>query len=190
LNKEQKELIGSIQGDTERLLRITGELLNLSQVETGKIELRFQPVKAIEVIRYATESLRVQAQYKNLAISITASESLPTIHADLEKTTWVLINLLSNAIRYSPENGTIEISVKEKGKHLEFTVQDSGKGIDPKYTDRVFDRFFRIPGSEQAGTGLGLAIAREFIRAQGGEIEVCNSKTSGACFMFRLPCQN
>jgi signal transduction histidine kinase len=187
LNKEQKELIDGINGDTERLLRITGELLDLSQVETGKIELSFQSVSPIEIINYAIDSLRIQAQQKNIVFEIKAPESVPLIHADLEKTTWVMVNLLSNALRYSPENGKIVVSVVAKGNSLEFSVLDSGRGIDPKYQDKIFHKFFRIPGNEHSGTGLGLAIAKEFINAQNGEIGIDSQGTAGARFYFTLP---
>jgi signal transduction histidine kinase len=100
----------------------------------------------------------------------------------------VLINLLTNAIKYTPENTSIEINVKAEKEWVFFTVRDHGKGIEEKYLPKVFDRYFRVPGStEKSGTGLGLAISKEFIEAQGGKIWVHSTFGSGAEFGFSLP---
>jgi signal transduction histidine kinase len=98
----------------------------------------------------------------------------------------VLINLLTNAIKYSPEGGLIEIDVTAADDLVLFSVKDFGRGIDEKYLPRIFDRYFRIPGSEKSGTGLGLAISKEFIEAQGGQIWVKSSLGAGAEFGFAL----
>jgi len=187
VNSEQKELIGNIKGEAERLLKITGELLDLAQVETGKIHLSFLKVNPKEVISYAVDSLKFQAQQKAIQLEVASAENLPCVQADLEKTAWVMVNLLSNAIRYAPEKSKIIIEVKPQGNNLEFSVQDFGKGIDLKYTDKIFDKFFRVPGSNTSGTGLGLAIAKEFIAAQKGEIGLESELGKGARFWFRLP---
>jgi signal transduction histidine kinase len=188
LNKEQKELVENINDETGRLLKITGELLDIAQVETGKIHLHFQEVKPEEILNYAIESLHFQAKQKNVSLEVnTPPTALPLIQADLEKTTWIMVNLLSNAIRYSPENGKVILSITQKGNRMEFSVQDFGQGIDTKYQDKVFDKFFRIPGGHTTGTGLGLAIAKEFIKAQGGEIGLESELGKGSRFFITLP---
>jgi len=109
--------------------------------------------------------------------------------ADLDKTTWVLINLLSNAVKYSPVKSVINLDVKKQGSNfMEFSVKDSGQGIDGKYLARIFERYFRIPGAEadKTGTGLGLAIAKDFIDAQGGTIGVESETGEGSRFFFKL----
>jgi signal transduction histidine kinase len=108
--------------------------------------------------------------------------------ADLDKTTWVLINLLSNAVKYSPEKSEIILDVKKHGGSIEFSVTDSGQGIDEKYLSRIFERYFRVPGAEadKTGTGLGLAIAKDFIEAQGGNICVESETGEGSRFYFDL----
>jgi signal transduction histidine kinase len=189
LNSEQKELIGNITDETERLLKITGELLDIAQVETGKIHLNFQLVKPEEIITYAIEALHFQARQKNLKLEFIASDKhLPSVLADLEKTAWIMVNLLSNAIRYSPENSEVILTITQKENFLEFSVRDHGQGIEMKYQEKVFDKFYRIPGSTSAGTGLGLAIAKEFILAQGGLIGVESEFGKGSRFFFTLPC--
>ncbi len=98
-----------------------------------------------------------------------------------------MVNLLSNAVRYSPENDKIIIKAAKLNNQIEFSVRDNGKGIDPRYQDRIFDKFFHIPGNPKHGTGLGLAIAKEFISAQNGQIGLISSVGEGTRFYFRLP---
>ena len=102
LNPEQQELIKSITDDAERLLKITGELLNMSQVETGNIQLKLQPISL--PLSQAIQAVNLQAQQKNITLHVSIAENLPTIQSDAEKTSWVLINFLTNAIKYSPES--------------------------------------------------------------------------------------
>ena len=186
LNEDQLQLIESIEDDSNRLLKITGELLNMSQVETGNIQLNILPCRPYDILQYALEAVKVQAEQKQIAIKINAIASLPDVKADKEKTAWVLINFLTNAIRYAPENGEVTVEIlKEKDKIL-FSVQDKGKGIESKYIDKIFDRYFQVPGNVKTGTGLGLAISKEFIEAQGGRIFVESKFGEGSKFYFTL----
>jgi signal transduction histidine kinase len=187
LNEEQKQLVHNIKDDSARLLKITSEVLNMAQVETGKIQLNFQKVEAKDIVQYAIDSLKFQSEEKHIKLELTMKSDLPKVNADLEKTAWVLVNLLSNAIRYSPENQTVKIDVTEKENMLEFSVQDFGKGIDPVYQDKIFDKFFQVPGSNKNGTGLGLAIAKEFIVAQNGKIDIISALGKGTTFYFQIP---
>ena len=186
LNQDQNELIKSIADDAERLLKITSELLNISQVETGNIQLKLQPVNTAEIVQQAVEAVQFKAQQKQVTIKINAAENLPFINADLEKTAWVLINFLTNAIKYSPENSSLEMNTALKNTGVEFTVKDFGKGIEEKYLPKIFDRYFKVPGSSKTGTGLGLAISKEFIEAQGGSIMVQSEIGTGSSFSFLL----
>lgn len=187
LNEEQQQLVANIKGDSERLLKITAEVLNMAQVETGKIQLNFQTVEAKDIVQYAVDALKFQAEQKQLSLELQLEEGLPAVYADLEKTAWVMVNLLSNAIRYSPEQAKVHISVSKEKNAVRFSIRDSGKGIDPQYQDKIFDKFFRVPGSHQNGTGLGLAIAREFISAQNGQIGVTSKPGEGTTFYVQLP---
>lgn len=187
INIEQKELVQHIKEDSERLLKITGELLNLTQVEAGKIQLAFQPVLPKEILLYAIEANKTQAELQKQTIEMRIDPMVEAVNADKEKTSWVLTNLIANAIRYSFEDSKIIVSVEQKNKTVVFSVQDFGKGIDTKYKDRIFDRYFRVPGTKEEGTGLGLAICREFIEAQGGKIWVESDYGDGSKFSFWLP---
>lgn len=187
VNAEQKELVQHIREDSERLLKITGELLNLTQVESGKIQLAFQPVMPKEILRYAIDANKTQAEQQKQVIEMRIGPSVEAINADKEKTSWVLTNLIANAIRYSFEDSKIIVSVEQKDKMVVFSVEDFGKGIDSNYKDKIFDRYFRVPGNKEEGTGLGLAICREFIEAQGGKIWVESDYGDGSKFSFWLP---
>ncbi|PTQ99768.1 PAS/PAC sensor signal transduction histidine kinase [Mucilaginibacter yixingensis] len=189
LNKEQEELVNHIGDDAERLLKITYELLDLSQVETGNIQLNFIPAKPEQILNYAVKAVKSEAGQKKVTIEELLPASLPNVHADVEKTAWVMINFLSNALRYSPDKSKIVIKVMPKGQFLEFSVQDFGKGIEAQYQERLFDRYFQVPtdGQNKSGSGLGLAISKEFILAQGGQIGLESEMGSGSRFYFTLP---
>jgi signal transduction histidine kinase len=189
INNEQKQLLHSIDADTLRLLHITGELLDAAQVETGKINLNFGSTHPKNIVNYAVQAIHSLAEQKEIKVAVKCPDSLPNVMADLDKTTWVLINLLSNAVKYSPTKAVINLDVKKLNSNLiEFSVKDSGQGIDQKYLARIFERYFRIPGAEaeNTGTGLGLAIAKDFIEAQGGSIGVESESGEGSRFYFKL----
>jgi len=186
MNDDQKQLVESIKDDSQRLLKITGELLNLSQLETGNIQLNIEKSNPHEIVNYAMEAVKVQADQKQIKLVINAEESLEDVKADSEKTGWVLINYLSNAIRYSSEKSTIVIQLKKENNQVVFQVIDTGKGIDARYKDKVFDKYFQVPGSQKSGTGLGLAISKEFIEAQNGSVGVESNLGLGSTFWFAL----
>jgi NtrC-family two-component system sensor histidine kinase KinB len=189
LNPEQDQLVKHISGDAERLLKITYELLDLSQVETGNIQLNFIAATAEKIVDYAVKAIKFEADHKGVIIDQTIANGVAEVHADVEKTAWVLINFLSNALRYSPAKSKITVEVRRKGNMVEFAVQDRGKGIDDQYKSRLFDRYFQVPtdGQNKSGTGLGLAISKEFITAQGGKIGVESEVGIGSRFYFNLP---
>ncbi|WP_297334235.1 ATP-binding protein [Flavobacterium sp.] len=187
LNEEQKNLVESIKEDTDRLLRTTGELLNISQVETGITKVKAEAVDMNSVIHDAVENNRKLAEQKAIAVNFESRENLPAVSADREKATWVISNLISNAIRYSYDNTVIKIAVDIRENMIKISVKDNGIGIDPKYLPRIFDKYFRVPGTEKEGTGLGLAISKEFIEAMGGRIDVQSELGEGSEFTVTLP---
>lgn len=186
LNEEQADLLNSIQGDADRLLKITGELLNMAQVESGTIQMAVMPVMPQEITEYAVGSNKAAADNKHIKLELTLQENMAPVLADKEKTAWVLTNLLSNAIRYSYDNATVFVNVAQVGNQIQFSVTDGGQGIPPQYIDKIFDRYFRIPGTRKEGTGLGLSISKEFIEAQGGTIAVQSDLGAGSVFSFTL----
>lgn len=187
LSQEQQELLGSIREDSDRLLRIIGELLKMAQVETGNIQLDVRPADPRRIIDVAVQTLQQQASAKGLVLH-TEVKTGKWVLSDLDKTAWVLVNFLSNAIRYTPEHSEVVLSVAEEGgKMVNFSVSDKGPGIDPKYQESLFEKYFKVPGAGQAGTGLGLAISKEFIRAMGGSIGVVSIPGEGSTFYIQLP---
>jgi PAS domain S-box-containing protein len=189
MNTEQQQLLENIDEDARRLLQITGELLDMAQVETGKLQLNFGSTHPKNIVDYAVKALKTTAEQKQVTLNAHCDENLPDVHADLDKTTWVLINLLSNAIKYSHEKSVVDLVVKKyKQDEIEFSVQDHGRGIDQKYLSRIFERYFKVPGAtfDQTGTGLGLAIAKDFIEAQAGKIGVESEMGEGSRFYFTL----
>ncbi|WP_237037754.1 ATP-binding protein [Phocaeicola faecalis] len=188
LNNEQEDLASSIKENSERLLSITGELLNMTQVESGKLQLKPKITKPIELIEYAIKANRVQAEKFNIQIEVEYPEDkVGKLFIDSEKIAWVLTNLLSNAIRYSPENGHVVIGAHQTDdNYIEMYVQDFGKGIDPRYHKSIFDHYFRVPGTKVQGSGLGLSISRDFVEAHNGTLTVQSELGKGSKFIMRL----
>ena len=187
LNEEQGQLSKSIKENSQRLLEITGELLNMTQVEAGKLQMMPKITKPIELIEYAIKANQVQADKFNIQIEVEyPEEKISKLFVDSEKIAWVLTNLLSNAIRYSKENGRVVIGAQQDGNYVELYVQDFGKGIDPRYHQSIFDRYFRVPGTKVQGSGLGLSISKDFVEAHGGTLTVQSELGKGSRFVIRL----
>jgi len=186
LNKEQEELSQSIKDNSERLLSITGELLNMTQVETGKLQLMPKITLPIELINYAINANRVQADKYGCQIEVEYPDKINKLYVDSEKIAWVLTNLLSNAIRFSPENGRVIIGARQDDNVVEMYVQDFGKGIDSRYHQSIFDRYFRVPGTKVQGSGLGLSISKDFVEAHNGTLNVESEIGKGSRFVIRF----
>jgi signal transduction histidine kinase len=139
-------------------------------------------------VQTAIKNVEILAEQKNISITteLNISEN-DMIIADFDKTVWVMNNFLGNAIKHSFQDEKIQVTVDKLGDFIQFSVTDSGNGIDEKYHRQVFDRYFQVPGEHQNGTGLGLAISKNFIEKQHGEIGVRSSLNQGSTFYFRLP---
>lgn len=187
LSAGQKDLIANLKQDNQRMLRILSELLNMSQIEAGKIQLDISEVNPFAIAEGAIGSVMNTARGKGISLIKKFDRDMGLVRADAEKTVWVLNNFLTNAIKYSPEAGSIEIQVNKEASEIRFSVTDHGPGIPSEHLSRVFERFFKVPGSRAGGTGLGLAISKEFIEAQGGHIWVKSEMGAGSTFGFNLP---
>ncbi|HET9506243.1 MAG TPA: ATP-binding protein [Hymenobacter sp.] len=187
---ERQQVAGGLARETQRMQRIVAELLDVSRLEAGAgIQLDFAPTALAEVARFAADTVQVQLEHKILELRRELPADLPPVRADVEKTTWVLINLLANAIRYSPPGEAITIRAERQGKFVRLGVQDKGPGIAPANHERIFQRFAQIPDKAgyKGGSGLGLSIAREFITTQGGRLWVESELGAGSTFYFTLP---
>ena len=155
LNDEQTNLVKSIDEDATRLLKITDELLNMTQLESGNIQLNIRPTFTKNIVEYAINTNKTAADQKEIKFVLKQDNEKLQVLADAEKSAWILTNLISNAIRYSYEKSSINISVLEGEKEVIFAVKDNGQGIAPEYQEKIFDRYFRVPNTNKQGTGLG-----------------------------------
>jgi len=189
IGKEEKaELLQQLKSDNQRMLRILSELLNMSQVEAGKIRLDIQPVNPAGIVDASIETVVAPAREKGLTLGKQVEEGLPQMEADAEKISWVLNNFLTNAIKYAQSESEITIRVSRVDALISFAVTDKGQGIEEAYLDRVFERYFQVPGrSDKKGSGIGLAICKEFIDAMGGTIWVKSKLGEGSTFGFDMP---
>jgi len=188
LNEEQLNLVQTVKGEAERMSKITAELLDISQVETGNIRLNIDEVTPSDIVELSENVLKAHIQEKKIRLVNTIPGTLNKVKADLEKTVWVMTNLLANAVRFTPEYGLITVSIASRKDYLEFSVQDTGTGIDLKNKERIFQKFVQVEGKKsKEGVGLGLAISKEFIQEQGGRIWVESELGIGSKFIFTLP---
>ncbi|MEO0332783.1 MAG: ATP-binding protein, partial [Bacteroidota bacterium] len=190
LSEEQSQLVGSMKQEVNRLVKMVTELLDLARAENGTIQMDKKLVDPQILVEYAVAPVQAKLQEKNLTLENETAQSLPEITIDPEKISWVLINLLTNAIRYSPEGERVVISTKQVGNYVECSVRDFGPGISPKDAKRVFNKFVQLSTNgkkNKGGLGLGLAISKEIVQAHGGQIYVESDLGSGSRFYFRIP---
>ncbi|MFO1475249.1 MAG: ATP-binding protein [Verrucomicrobiota bacterium] len=183
LNSKQDELLQAARTDTERLLRILNDLLDLTRLEQGNEGLRKEHVLPSDLLRSVTEDCADKIASRGLNIRCRLEPDLPAVQVDRQRVSHVFSNLVANAIKYSPAGGEILLSAaRAEEDTVEFGVTDQGPGIAEEYQARIFERFFRVPGQTKTGAGLGLSIAREITIAHGGRIRVKSLPGQGATF--------
>ncbi len=187
LPEKDRELLQAAHEEVHRMKALVNDLLDLSKIEAGRIDLEFENVTVSTLFKHAREIFKSQAEIKGVSLAMQSAEDLPAVRADANKITWVLSNLISNALRYVPKGGNVELSAHRIGPHLHLSVRDDGPGIPPEYQSRVFQKFVQVKGQEAGGTGLGLAICKEIVRAHGGAIWVESAPGHGSTFIFTLP---
>jgi signal transduction histidine kinase len=187
LSDEQRRLISQLKADNQRMLRILSELLNMAQLEAGKLQMHITPVSLQAVIQQSVSAVESHLKERSLQLYTDIPGSLPDVPADADKIGWVLNNFLTNAIRYSPPGAAIIIRVRQQEEELACEVEDQGPGIAPAYRTQIFERYFQVPGrADNQGSGIGLAICKEFIEAMGGRIWVNSGPGQGSVFGFAL----
>jgi len=188
LNDREQELLTVAGEDVARLGRLVNDLLDLSKIEAGKIDLALEAVPVSLLVDKAVQRLKAQAEEKGLELINRIPGHLPDVRADANKVTWVLTNLISNALRYTHTGGHIELRAAPAGSKMHLSVQDDGEGIPYAYQAKIFDKFVQVGGEKSlGGSGLGLAICKEIVRAHGGSIWVDSTPGLGATFTFTLP---
>lgn len=188
LDDRDRELLDAAAEDVDRLRDLVDDLLDLSKIESGRMEMEREAISVSLICDKALEVLRTQADEKNISVAVNIPEELPDVHADPNKVTWVLNNLLSNALRYSEQGDHVQIEANTIGESVRISVEDEGAGIPYEYQSKIFDKFVQVDSDHApGGTGLGLAIAQEIIHAHGGRIWVDSTPGEGSTFTFTLP---
>ncbi len=180
----QNDLIHGAEESAERLNDLMSDLIEVSELDTGRRELRIDRVRPIDILRDAYTRNRDEARKKNIDIEIQAFSDLSHVNGDRRALRSIMDNLLSNAVRYSPEGGSILLQAQEHGDKVQFFVRDSGRGIEPERLPRIFGRF---NSSHDGGTGLGLALVRRLVELLGGQVSVESHFGGGTTFSFTLP---
>jgi PAS domain S-box-containing protein len=194
LSEQQMRFLNVVQQNTERLTILVNDLLDLSRIEAGQVNLTFEPLdlrKLIDEVMEEINRLKV-VENKNIQFNIELSLNLPRIKGDPERIRQILINLLGNAFHYTPSNGMVKLKAHRLGEEIQIDIKDDGVGIPPKEQERIFDRFFRGDNHmviASAGTGLGLSIVAKLINMHHGRIWVQSSgiEGEGSTFSFTLP---
>jgi signal transduction histidine kinase len=190
LNAMQKDLVITARNDTERLLRILNDLLDLTKLEEGKPGLQLELSEPSSLVDAAVVQFRDAVRAKGLEIRGETLEPLAMVKVDRQRLTHVFSNLINNAIKYSPPGGIILVrAAAEEDGAVHFSVVDEGPGVADQHKHRLFDRFYRVPGQTKTGAGLGLSIAREIVLAHGGRIGVRDAPEHGSEFFFALPAE-
>jgi len=188
LNKRQKELIDAAREDCHRLTRLARELLQLSKLESGKIEIHNEELDVAALIEFSLRPLLLQFQEKGVTLQRDIPATIPRIFADEQQISWVMTNLLTNALKHTEASGTVCIRVREENSALLVQVEDTGRGIPPDYLEKIFDKFVQVNMSGgPGGVGLGLAIAKEIVELYGGRIWAESQPGKGSTFSFVLP---
>jgi two-component system phosphate regulon sensor histidine kinase PhoR len=188
--EQQKAFCNTINTEATRLARFIDDLLSVSSMEVGSLSLDYQEVDLERLIHEATQKVQPLVDQKKIHFQTIRPAKLPRLKADKDKLTVVLVNLLGNAAKYTPEGGRISLTVRAGEEQLVIEIQDSGIGISEEELPRVFEKFFRSADPrvhEQAGSGLGLSFAEEVVRRHGGTIDVSSALNKGSTFSMVLP---
>jgi signal transduction histidine kinase len=193
LNRDQNEVVSVMRREIRRLLKMVGELLTLSRIERGKLEVNPQWVSLQRFWQEVYQSVSAQYEDKQVALSVSMPEDQDAfLYADAEKVSWALTNLLTNALRYSPREEKVEVNICQEADQWRFYVKDRGPGIPVSYQRKLFSPYFQVDlngntRQGEEGLGLGLSIAKEVVEAHGGRIEVSDRQGGGSIFSFTIP---
>jgi two-component system phosphate regulon sensor histidine kinase PhoR len=194
--KDSQQFLGIIDRHSERLSRLTEDLLTLSDLESGKVQMSRQPVEAGQLIQRVLEVFWDQAAKKQVELSQTIAPGLPLLSGDLDRLQQLLINLVDNAVKYTPPAGRITISATRLARdngtepRVEIAVSDTGPGIPEKDLPRLTERFYRVDKTrsrDMGGTGLGLAIVKHIVQAHKGELKIESVLRKGTTIRVSLP---
>lgn len=185
----RRECYNVITKETRRLSRMIEDVLSVSQIESGASRLERAELRVDHMLRQAVQDMQANADERGIQLSLRVPSKVPPVAGDRHRLHQVWINLLGNAIKYTPESGTVSVTVQSDDHSVRVLVTDTGIGIAPEHHQRIFEKFYRVPGSEKLveGTGLGLAITRDLVRMHGGSIRVESALGEGSTFVVELP---
>jgi NtrC-family two-component system sensor histidine kinase KinB len=186
VSEKQEDLLRAAREDCERLQDIVDDLLDLSRIQAGKVEVQPAPISSKSLVEGAVAKGSAAAAAAKVRLLAEIGEPVLPVLADAERIALVLDNLISNAVRHSPADREVIVRARAEGEGVRFEVEDRGEGIPPEYRQRIFEKFFRVPGTKGEGIGLGLYLAREIVLAHGGEMGVESEVGKGSRFWFTL----
>jgi signal transduction histidine kinase len=187
LTDKQAELLQTAREDCDRLQDMVDDLLDMSRIESGRVEVFPMPTGTASLITAAVDDLKAEAEAKGVSLKAELSQFETSVLADRERLKHVFSNLVENAVRYTPKGGSITLGAELTNGSVRFTVADTGTGIPKEYQERIFEKFFQVPDQGPKGTGLGLYIAKEIVHGHGGDIGVQSEPGKGCIFWFTLP---
>ncbi|WZO99299.1 ATP-binding protein [Isosphaeraceae bacterium EP7] len=187
LEPGQVEMLLSARQDTDRLLAMVNDLLDLTRIEQGSVRLDLRPVSPADLVSGAVGRFESQARDAGIELAGVCEPGLPPVPVDVERFEHVFDNLIVNALAHTSRGKSVRVSARAEGLSVRFEVADEGEGIPSEHLPRIFERFYRVPGGRSGGAGLGLAIAREIVIGHGGQIQVSSDPGHGATFTFLLP---
>lgn len=190
VNDLQRDMLTTAKDDCERLTKLVKELLDLSKLESGRYELKRETVNLRMLVDEALKPLRLQFREKGIHLEADIPGRIPDVPGDQQQLSWVITNLVSNALRYTPADGTVRVETELLEEDIRISVKDSGRGIPPEAVEVIFDKFVQVKqatDSTPGSVGLGLAIAKEVVEAHGGRIWVESAVGAGSTFYFTVP---
>ncbi len=184
-----RRFLARMQTEVDALTQMSTELLELTRIESGQVPLQLKPIAPIQLLQSAADRMKAQAERAGLDLHAECNPNLPLVPADSSRLEQVLVNLIHNAVKFTPAGGEIRLFAKQDGKYIRFDVSDTGVGIDPDDLPRIFERFYKADRARTkgGGTGLGLSIARHIVEAHGGKIWVESEPEKGSTFYFNIP---
>lgn len=187
--EQRTNLAETIQRETQRLSELASTFLDLARLESGRGQFKIEQVNLSAVLEDARQVMQARVEEQSLDFVWKVPGDLPAIKGDSDKLKQVALNLISNAIKYNNANGRITVSAAANKKNLTFAVEDTGRGMLPEHINSLFQKFYRIPGSENIaqGTGLGLSICKKIVEGHGGTIEVASEVGKGTRFTVVIP---
>lgn len=190
INERQRDLLVSAREDSERLTKLVKELLELARLESGQYKIVKEPINVRELVETGLKPVRLPLREKQIEVEVHIDPALPELYGDAQHLSWVLTNLISNALRYTDPGGKVTIDVHQENGDILFTVTDTGRGIPKDALQTIFEKFVQIKQSSDStpgSVGLGLAIAKQVVEAHGGHIWVESHENKGSTFYFRIP---